>query len=30
MAELRNIFERNNQGGQVFFDYNTEIYWGEV
>lgn len=28
--ELREVFERNQQDGQVFFDYETEVYWGEV
>jgi SAM-dependent methyltransferase len=30
MIELRNIFERNNQGGKVLFDYETEVFWGEL
>jgi len=30
MVELRNVFERTNQDGVVFFDYETEVYWGEV
>lgn len=30
MAELRNLFERNKQDGKVFFDYETEVFWGEV
>lgn len=30
IAELRSIFDRNEQGGKVSFDYETEIYWGEV
>lgn len=30
MSELRNLFEQNKQDGKVFFDYETEIYWGEV
>jgi ubiquinone/menaquinone biosynthesis C-methylase UbiE len=30
MAELRNLFDRNERDGKVFFDYATEIYWGEV
>lgn len=30
MAELRNLFDRNNKDGKVLFDYETEIYWGEV
>lgn len=30
MKELRNLFNRNNQDGIVEFDYETEIFWGEV
>lgn len=30
MTELRNLFDRNNQDGFVLFDYETEIFWGEV
>jgi ubiquinone/menaquinone biosynthesis C-methylase UbiE len=30
MNELQNLFERNNQDGKVFFEYETEVYWGEV
>ncbi|MCP1184426.1 class I SAM-dependent methyltransferase [Paenibacillus sp. 1781tsa1] len=30
MSELRNLFDKNNQDGIVAFDYETEIYWGEV
>ncbi|RAR44441.1 class I SAM-dependent methyltransferase [Paenibacillus sp. MDMC362] len=30
MNELRTIYERNEQAGCVFFDYETEVYWGEV
>lgn len=30
MNELRTIFERNEQAGCVFFDYETKVYWGEV
>nr|WP_187698725.1 class I SAM-dependent methyltransferase [Paenibacillus alvei] len=30
MAELARIFERNQQNGVVSFDYETEIYWGEM
>lgn len=30
IEELRNIFDRNQQDGIVHFDYETEIYWGEV
>ncbi|MCY9528912.1 class I SAM-dependent methyltransferase [Paenibacillus alvei] len=29
-AELARIFERNQQNGVVSFDYETEIFWGEV
>ncbi|MCR8656069.1 class I SAM-dependent methyltransferase [Paenibacillus endoradicis] len=30
MTELRNLFDRNHQDGIVPFDYETEIFWGEV
>lgn len=30
MTELGKLFDRNNQEGVVPFDYETEIYWGEV
>ncbi|UPK41451.1 class I SAM-dependent methyltransferase [Paenibacillus pabuli] len=30
MKELRNLFNRNNQDGIVEFDYETEVFWGEV
>lgn len=30
MNELRRIFDQNEQGGYVFFDYETKVYWGEV
>ncbi|MDF2646952.1 MAG: methyltransferase [Paenibacillus sp.] len=30
MTELQHIFERHEQDGKVFFDYETEVYWGEV
>ncbi|WP_054940508.1 class I SAM-dependent methyltransferase [Paenibacillus ihuae] len=30
MTELGKLFDRNNQDGVVPFDYETEIYWGEV
>ena len=30
MTELQHIFERHEQDGHVFFDYETEVYWGEV
>jgi len=30
MTELRNLFDRNHQEGIVHFDYETEIFWGEV
>lgn len=30
MAELKKIFERNQQNGVVSFDYETEVFWGEV
>ncbi|WFR61123.1 class I SAM-dependent methyltransferase [Paenibacillus amylolyticus] len=30
MTELQNLFNKNNQKGIVEFDYETEIFWGEV
>lgn len=30
MTELQNIFERHNQDGMIPFEYETEIFWGEV
>ncbi|MCY9691736.1 class I SAM-dependent methyltransferase [Paenibacillus alginolyticus] len=30
MTELQHIFERHEQDGNVRFDYETEVYWGEV
>lgn len=30
MTELRNVFDRNHQEGMVLFDYETEVFWGEV
>ncbi len=30
MTELQHIFDRNNQDGNVSFDYETEVFWGEV
>ncbi|WP_409345042.1 class I SAM-dependent methyltransferase [Paenibacillus sp. MBLB4367] len=30
MAELRKLFDRNQQNGQVSFDYVTQVFWGEV
>ncbi|TXK73853.1 class I SAM-dependent methyltransferase [Paenibacillus sp. N3.4] len=30
MMELHNLFERHQQEGHVLFDYETEVYWGEV
>lgn len=30
ITELRNLFDRNNQNGILLFDYETEIFWGEV
>jgi SAM-dependent methyltransferase len=30
MAELRRLFDRNEQNGTVSFDYETEVFWGEV
>ncbi|WP_172255061.1 hypothetical protein [Saccharibacillus deserti] len=28
--ELRRIFDATQQGGNVFFDYETEVYWGTL
>jgi SAM-dependent methyltransferase len=30
MAELKQLFDRSQQGGTVSLDYEIEIYWGEV
>jgi ubiquinone/menaquinone biosynthesis C-methylase UbiE len=30
MAELRNLFDRNNRDGKVLLDYETQVFWGEV
>jgi SAM-dependent methyltransferase len=30
MAELKQLFDRSQQGGIVSVDYEIEIYWGEV
>lgn len=30
MARLREIFEANQMGGIVRFDYETQVYWGRV
>ncbi|MGO0062808.1 class I SAM-dependent methyltransferase [Brevibacillus fluminis] len=30
MAELRNLYEANQQDGLVSFDYETKVFWGEV
>lgn len=30
MEELLRLFERNEQEGWVSFDYETEVFWGEV
>lgn len=30
IAALRELFDRNESGGTVNFDYETEVYWGEV
>ncbi|MCU6712798.1 class I SAM-dependent methyltransferase [Paenibacillus sp. J5C_2022] len=30
MRKLRTIFEKNQEEGYVHFDYETEVYWGEV
>jgi SAM-dependent methyltransferase len=30
MVELRKLFDRNEYKGKVSFDYETEVFWGEV
>ncbi|TVX96871.1 class I SAM-dependent methyltransferase [Cohnella terricola] len=30
MQRLRELFDRNEENGTVKFDYETEVYWGEV
>jgi SAM-dependent methyltransferase len=30
LEALNHLFERNKQDGVVFFDYETELFWGEV
>jgi SAM-dependent methyltransferase len=30
MMELARIFERNQQSGEVSFDYETQVFWGEL
>jgi SAM-dependent methyltransferase len=30
MAELRAIFDRHQQDGQVAFEYDTQVYWGQL
>lgn len=30
MAELKRLFEQTQHEGHVLFDYETEVYWGEV
>ncbi|WP_339255248.1 class I SAM-dependent methyltransferase [Paenibacillus sp. FSL R5-0713] len=30
ISALRNLFDKNNQEGTVAFDYETEMFWGEV
>lgn len=30
MRELKAIFDRNQQGGRISFDYVTEIFWGAI
>lgn len=30
IQELRNLFDRNKQDGKVSFDYETELFWGEI
>jgi hypothetical protein len=28
LAELRRIFDRHRQDGEVAFDYDVAVYWG--
>ena len=30
IAALRELFDQTNEDGKIAFDYETEIYWGEV
>lgn len=30
MADLRNLFDRNNRDGKVVFEYETQVFWGEI
>lgn len=30
IEELRKVFDRNNQEGTVSFDYETQVFWGEI
>jgi SAM-dependent methyltransferase len=30
MIELLEIFERNERNGRIFFDYETELFWGAL
>lgn len=30
MSGLRKLFDRSEQDGKVFFDYETEVFWGKV
>ncbi|SFE97727.1 Methyltransferase domain-containing protein [Paenibacillus catalpae] len=30
MKELQQLFDATEQNGQISFDYETEIYWGEI
>lgn len=30
MRELRSLFDEHQRGGRVGWDYETEVYWGEV
>ncbi|RXZ80879.1 class I SAM-dependent methyltransferase [Paenibacillaceae bacterium] len=30
MQALKELFERSEQDGKVYFDYQTELFWGEV
>ncbi|SFI49660.1 Methyltransferase domain-containing protein [Paenibacillus sp. UNC496MF] len=30
LAALRRLFDETNEDGRVAFDYETEVYWGEV
>lgn len=30
MSELRSLFDRSQQNGEISFDYETQVFWGEV